>query len=255
MLDGPASPSKHRRRRSSSGSTGSRTQNLDRREVTRSVELTAVRREQTSRERRESLPVGTRSSAVAAPAETAGSTRRRGRPHVGTTPPVSLAEVKQQRCPGGCVLAGPGVRRRPQALGLVGGARSISRLPGRRAAAFPKRNRHECGDRTSAFPRRQSPAADRPARVQWRRSSAPTAPAPACAWPRKGASARTGADDRFDDSCHLRRTLASQRIASSGTRALSERRGLRFGARFSRKARVGNPADALVPAAPVAYAR
>jgi hypothetical protein len=86
-----------------------------------------------------------------------------------TTPPVSLAEVKQRRCPGGCVLAGPGTRRRPQAFGLVGGARSISRLPGRRAAPFPKRSRHERGDRTSAFPRRQSSAADRLARVQWRR--------------------------------------------------------------------------------------
>ena len=43
----------------------------------------------------------------------------------------------------------------------------------------------------------------------WRRSSTPTAPAPACALPRKGASAPTDADDRFDDSRHPRRTPAS----------------------------------------------
>ena len=62
------------------------------------------------------------------------------------------------------------VRKRSR---LVGGARSISRLPGRRAAPFSKRNRHERGDRTSAFPRRQSPAADGPARAQWRQRSGP----------------------------------------------------------------------------------
>ena len=41
----------------------------------------------------------TSSSAVAAPAETAASARRSRRPHVGTTLPVSLTEVEQQRCP------------------------------------------------------------------------------------------------------------------------------------------------------------
>ena len=45
------------------------------------------------------LPQRTSSSAVAAPAETAASARRSGRPHVGTTWTVSLTEVEQQRCP------------------------------------------------------------------------------------------------------------------------------------------------------------
>ena len=134
---------------------------------------------------------------VAAPAETAASARRSGSPHVGTTPPVSLVEVKQQRCPGGCVLAGPGPRRRPQALGLAGGARSISRLPGRRAARFPKRNRHERGDRTSAFPRRQSPAADVPRRVQRRQRDHERRRSRTAALPRQRSRRRRGAHDRF----------------------------------------------------------
>ena len=58
----------------------------------------------------------------------------------------------------------------------------------------------------------------------------------ASALPRKGASAPTDADDRFDDSRHPRRTLASNGLRSPGTRASSERRGLRLGARSSRQA-------------------
>jgi hypothetical protein len=52
--------------------------------------------------------------------------------------------------------------------------------------------------------------------------------------PRKGAPAPIEADDRFDDSGRPRPTLASNGSRSSGTRALSERRGLHLGARFSR---------------------
>ena len=86
-----------------------------------------------------SLMLGTSSSAVAAPAETAASARRSGRPHVG--PPLSLTGVEQQRCPrrlSACTDPDPGaVRKRSRAdlLG-AGGARSISRRPGRRAAPF-----------------------------------------------------------------------------------------------------------------------
>ena len=58
--------------------------------------------------------------------------------------------------------------------------------------------------------------------------------------PRKGAPAPTDAGDRFDDSRHPPRTLASNGLRSPGTRALSERRGLRLGARFSRVAQLGS---------------
>ncbi len=118
-------------------------------------------------------------------------------------PPVSLAEVDQQRCPRRpCACTDPDPppsASAPRADGLgAGGAQSISGLPGRRAAPFAKSNRQEPGDRTSASSR-------------------------------KGTPARTDADDRFDDSRHLRRTLASNGSRSSGTRALSERRRLRLG--------------------------
>ena len=49
------------------------------------------------------------------------------------------------------------------------------------------------------------------------------------ATPRKGASAPTDADDRFDDSRHPRRTLASNGSRSSGARVSSERNRRRLG--------------------------
>jgi hypothetical protein len=59
--------------------------------------------------------------------------------------------------------------------------------------------------RTIAFP--FSPAQSWLSR--WRRESGPPVSARTIATPRKGASAPTDADDRFDDSRHRRRTLAS----------------------------------------------
>ena len=69
----------------------------------------------------------------------------------------------------------------------------------------------------------------RTALLLWRRSSTPPPPAPACALPRKGASAPTGAVNRFDDSRHLRRTLAPDGSRSSGARVSSERHRRRLG--------------------------
>jgi hypothetical protein len=120
-----------------------------------------------------SLSRWTRSSAVVAPARPLHPPGGAG-DRTSARPSRVAHRGKQQRCPrrpGAC-------RTRPlappaSARGIAGGARSISRLPGRRAAPFPKRNRHERGDRTSAFPRRQSPGAGRPGRVQRRPNASP----------------------------------------------------------------------------------
>ena len=93
----------------------------------------------------------------------------------------------------------------------------------------------------------------RSGRLLRRRSSTPTAPA--CALPRKGAPAPTDADDRFDDFTPPAPELASTDRARRQSASRQSGRGAMSDACFSRKARVGNPVDALVPAAPAAYAR
>jgi hypothetical protein len=73
--------------------------------------------------------------------------------------------------------------------------------------------------------------ASRGPRSQWRRSRRQASSRLACALPRKGTPAPVDPDDRFDDSRHLRRTLASNGKQTSVMWAGCTRRPPRVGAR------------------------
>jgi hypothetical protein len=115
-----------------------------------------------------------------------------------------------------------------------GGAERIRRSPdpwSRHGGEVPRpvsvapRGRKARISRTIAFalsPPRSAP-------LHWRRRRRPRRSAFTIAMPRKVASAPTDGDDSFDDSRHLRGTLASNPSRSLGTRALTERRRLRLG--------------------------
>ena len=72
--------------------------------------------------------------------------------------------------------------------------------------------------------------------------------------PRKGAPAPTDADDRFDDSRHLRRTLASTDRARRKPASRRSGTGAVSGARFSREAQAAGLAASRSPTAAQAYA-
>ena len=110
---------------------------------------------------------------------------------------------------------------------------SVGEPTGNRSAAADDRFRRATpGERATPLATAESRRLSRP-RVGSTIAFGPTglqgAAKRACAMPRKGASAPTGADNRFDDSRHLRRTLAPDGSRSSGARVSSERHRSRLG--------------------------
>ena len=88
--------------------------------------------------------------------------------------------------------------------------------------------------RDERISRERSSRPPRSGRAQRRQSRRQPSSRPSCALPRKGTPARTDADDCFDDSRHLRRTLAS-----NGKKAPAVEESLRRASRVARRALSG----------------